>query len=701
MIRGRALAVASALVGLAAVTALALIEAATPFPPGGDPGHILALSHAFTGNPTEGDLAYAPALPLAFAGLRALFGDDATALLGAIKAFGLALFLAQASGVAALASALALPGSERRAAAWGFAAGCVNPLAWFQILWGGYPQFLAVACGAGGLALLARAARSERTRTRARLAATAGALFALAAATHTYSAVFFAVAALALLVSRARLDRAWRAPLAAGATAGGVAAALALPALPTYLRIASDVRTGGGESSYLAALLDAGHAIRVRWEVALLAGLVVLVALAGARRRPWPRDASILLVSLGVGLAALFAVTPPLLVTRLADFLAVAVLAVVAARLAAIETGKEDPRRAAAVLLAGLFLVTALDVRDTHPRYATLDGNDVEAMRAVAELPPGRVLVASPWPNADGWWLEGLAGKPALIGDLLKWYALEAEAERSVAARTLVAGTAALDGGALVLVEGAPATTHGSPSLWVRDVAEFYPILEHDVALSAAVVRAGTRDVTWLPAGHRNVTLELDRDARALVTRGDAGPLRVERASRGTEAGVELDFRFDLAPGEPGEVARARIGLAAPPGVVFHRAFREDERLVIDAEFVWERLARRVIVDVDAPGAWRASFSPVGPYGASVVNVTFEGDGHRALEVAIDLSVEGARPREWTLVGERELLAAWDVKYAYVRGPLASDRARFDGDPAFELAWTRGDVALYRVVDAP
>lgn len=685
------------LCALAAIAGLAIVESPTPFPPGGDPGHLLALSHAITGEPTEGPLAYAPGLPAIFALLRIAIGDDPRALLVAIKALGLALFLAQAAGVAALAGALAPSGAERRAAAWGFGVACANPLAWFQILWGGYPQFLAVALACFALALLSRALRAERPFANAALA---GALFAGVAAVHTYTTLFTAPAALALLLASARRSRAWRAPLAAGATAGGVAAALAVPLLPTYFRIATGVRGGGAESSYSGAFTEIGRSLSARWEIALVAGLLLLVAFVSARRSPWPLHARELAIAFAAGLATLLVATPPLLVARLADFLAVGAIAAAAARLAALAREQRDPRRAAVVLVAGLLALTAVDAAATHPRFAALDENDLDAMRAVADLPPGRVLVASPWPNADGWWLEGIAGRPALVGDLLKWYALDSEAERSVAARTLVAGLSLLDGGALRVVDASPATTHGAPALWVRDESEYYPLVEHDAALAFAIVEQGFRETAWGPAGHRNVTVEQDAGNGVLVTRGDSGPVRVERETRGTAEGVRLAWTFSVATGTVGELDLARVALVAPPGVVFHAAQREGDRAWIDAEFVWEGLHRRIEVRVDAPADWRFSFAPVGPYGAAVVTFAFEGTGLRALAFALDLAVAGIEPEPWKLVEERDLLAEWDVRYAYVRGPLASDRERFDGDPAFERVWSRGDVTLYRVVNA-
>jgi hypothetical protein len=106
------------------------------------------------------------------------------------------------------------------------------------------------------------------------------------------------------------------------------------------------------------------------------------------------------------------------------------------------------------------------------PNYAPIDEHDVRAMRDQGREATGRTLIVSPHPNIDGWWFEGLTGRPALIGDHLRWYVLDGQRRRSIDARALAHASSFLDGGSLKIMNAPP-----SRVLWVMDNVEFYPLL--------------------------------------------------------------------------------------------------------------------------------------------------------------------------------------------------------------------------------
>ena len=139
---------------IVAVAALLLgvLLASSPFPPGADPGHMLALSYALEGEGPEGELGYAPALPALMLVVRRVADGDTSLLFLLVKALGLLCLLVEAGGLAAFAGAVA----GRSAAQWTFVLAAWNPNSWNQLLWGGYAQMLGVGLGACALALLAR-----------------------------------------------------------------------------------------------------------------------------------------------------------------------------------------------------------------------------------------------------------------------------------------------------------------------------------------------------------------------------------------------------------------------------------------------------------------------------------------------------------------------------------------------------------------
>jgi hypothetical protein len=303
------------------------------------------------------------------------------------------------------------------------------------------------------------------------------------------------------------------------------------------------------------------------------------------------------------------------------------------------------------VLIAVTSVTSYAALTRLYPSYAQLDAEVAAAMLDLGASSTGRVLVVSPTPNVDGWWFEGLTGRPALIGDRLKWYIFEAERKRSIAAQTLVQSRWVLDGGALKLLEFSAPKQRSVMTLRVNDDVEYYPLLQFH------------------------------------------GGMEFFEA-RGQTDGIQLIWRRKPAAASAPSLLPVRI--EPPPGVIFRQLSRSGELLTVNCEFLYERfriagLEQVVQIEVVASDGWRSSLTG----NAIRFDVGAGGTPGKDETLELQVRVRGLQPSQWRVFSQEDLLSRWNVTHVYVRGNHGPE-GRFN-DTLFERLWKRGTVTAYQV----
>lgn len=423
----RLLAVADlALADVAFVAFLAIVLLARwsivqplPLPSGADGGNWLALGRSLAGEPMPGHVVYPPLVPaLALIAERLgqpILGLKLIAVFGSVVPAAGCYLATRIMGLrwrgAIPCAFLALAGSVGEAAAWG-----------------GYPQLLGLGLMAVALALLDRTLRTWHPAT-ALLAgvAVAAALSAneLVGAVLALSAVLLVAAHVLLLGSRPpSVLRMLAAPVLA------VAPSLALE--PVYAQLLSAVFSTRGARPVFAdiAIRDLlpylYRDVRAFWyPVQALAVVVPAVLLVHRRSRAWPLPAAVLVaaVVMLVGLRQ----------TRFGYVLPVAATIALAVWLdAGAAAAARGVRVATALLAVALLPVLAYQAQAGTQLFrqqvafygSVVPGDWVPVLSFLREgSPPGSLVAVAPDERLDptGWWVQGLADRPALISSDPAW----------------------------------------------------------------------------------------------------------------------------------------------------------------------------------------------------------------------------------------------------------------------------------------
>lgn len=660
-----------ALVGLGAFAlALAALLAPLALPPGADPGQWLAMGR---GGELTGPATAPPLVP---AILRLLFEAlPLGAALVATKLLAVALFAAVALASGFLAGEVAGP----RARAWGFALAAANPLLALQVVIGAYPQLAALALALAGFAFLLR---FEEGGARRDLVFIAVAL-ALVAVAHPYTTVLVAIAAAGLLAT-ALADRARARRVA---LALGLALVLALPMAAWHARLLGALKdyraTSPSTAGSVASAL--GHRF-LEWPAlfALAGVLLVGVVLAGrARDRVSARVGG----ALAAGAIAVFALAPFALTGRALLLGLVALGVVAAAGLARL------PRRGAlavALVVALSAPVTLAGVALALPRHAPLGDDSLAAFDAIGRG-DGAVLVASPWANADAWWLAGIESRRVLPADAEVWLVTREAVERSVDAKTVLAGVDALASRDARVVDGGNASRAANPELWAWNAFEFAPLLRVPDDGVEIVARADDGGADWLAAaGSANATRVAPMHFRL-----DGGYWTMQRLTRAAGNAVTIEWTPALvAPGAT--LATLRVPVLAGAGSRFAEVAIEGATARVLVENELTRATTLVVLTATSRGG--ASLARTGEGLAVEAAASSEG----ALALAIELRVESVgASATWAPTSAREILDRWSVTHVLARGENARLDARFERDPEFVRAFESGDdVRVWRRVAA-
>ncbi|MDR3634271.1 MAG: hypothetical protein P4L84_10750 [Isosphaeraceae bacterium] len=422
----------TALIGLAAIGAIALLRASVLYSPGApsgiDGGNWLAF-----GTFERFGMVYPPVVPWAFAALVAVVGAPiATAMSGA---------------AATAAPALAILGVliwARRPAAGAVAAVTVvasRPIG-EMAAWGGYPE--AIGTAAALLALVALAA-CLRGGSRVALGAFAVSLAAVVGTSHLVAVPTAGAIALMLCGEAIRSRR--RAVRRVTAAAAFTVLPFALLA-PTYLALFATL--GGSDGGMQPG--DAGRVLGVGWPlyVALLVLLPLGLGLSRWRTSVAAAFSSRDLVLLAAASAAAVTWVLAYLVSgepRLLGEMEVLALFGIAAfvPLARSVVGKGGGRLAVgagALAVVGLLVATGLSVfPDQVAFYRILTSDRFTAIEWLARNAPAQdrsILVADLSGVSVGWWTEGMVGREVLFAADLHWLRFTTERDRAKLANALL-----------------------------------------------------------------------------------------------------------------------------------------------------------------------------------------------------------------------------------------------------------------------
>jgi hypothetical protein len=432
MVRPDAADIAFCLFLFAVLVARWTIVAPLPLPTGSDGGNWLALGRAMgQGTPMPGGVVYPPLVPA-----LALLGEWVGRPVGALKYLAIVSSAAPALGCYLAARLCGLRWAGAIASAFLVAAGSVGEAA----AWGGYPQLLGLGLMPVGLALLDRSLRSWRLGT-ALLAGVAisGTLAAneLIGAAALLAAVVLAGIHLLYLGSRPPGVRRFLATVA-------LVAAPSILLVPTYYPLVSAILATRG---YAPA--DTGLSVQsvlpwvyrddpaFWWPAQALAVAIPVVAVTHRRTRMWPIVFAILLsgTALLVGLRQV----------RFAYVMPVAGVLALAAWLDVVSSSRlRQLRVAALVLTVGLVplvfyqAVTGIQLyRGQTVYYRVVPPDWVPVLQFLRDdTAPGSLVAVSPsvpaYPN--GWWVQGMGERPALISANPAWLTFPGERTRAAEA---------------------------------------------------------------------------------------------------------------------------------------------------------------------------------------------------------------------------------------------------------------------------
>ncbi|MHB8633094.1 MAG: hypothetical protein ACYDBQ_03875 [Thermoplasmatota archaeon] len=639
----------AAAAGLVLAVAFALLVPYV-FPSGGDPGHMIAV-----GRGTVSRESYAPLVPLLLALVAAGGPFALTSFL--VKLFAIASLAFAAAGTAYLTRCLT---DHPIAPRWAFLVAALNPMALYEVLWGGLAQFWGM-----GFALFAVAhALQWRTGAVHRVAAAACAVATLYA--HAYMATFLAAAGLTVLL----FQRPWREDRQQAVLLAAGAAAACVPALVVQVHVAGELRRAVEPPALLSTSYMPGvlKLLEARSAVAA-AALVVLLLAAAALARGLPagvRRERLFAWSagFGAGFLLLLLVTPASLAGR-----AFYILPALFIPWTSIALTK--PRRA---LQAATWVAVALLAGSSLQAYAAdrsffdpMGADSLAAFQALGKEHPQAVAVYSPFANVDGWWMEAVTRAPSVPTDLARLYTLSPEVEGMDSALVAAAGESALDLGAGVLA-ASPARLLPAPlTLLARQGGNPIPVLTVLEEASTVTLANGTRIPLRAP-GAAGAPLFGANGAYRETWSSPDGVVRRSALVQGGALGITY-----VIPGA------AHLHLVFGPG--WEGAFEAGT----PPTHVWDRDGSRTPLRLDPPPTLTG-----GLLGVEVPIV----DGTAAVTIRLPLPLTPATH----VASAVETLARVHASALYIRALVPPVRERFDRDPAFTPLYRGGDVEAFGVV---
>jgi len=668
------------------------------FPPGGDLGHMLALSYTFEGIHVEGTLKYAPILPFLFFLLYRISFGSFTVLSALIKILSVTLLFVLGASFYLLSKQLS---NDRCAGNLAFFLAVLNPLFLYQILWGG-PQFLGMICALLTVFWLLKIEEDSKQTVLA-----CAFFAALTVGSHFHSAVFLAIYILVYSTIHVfTLNRKKVFLSRIGATIALIVP-LSMPFLPTYLRIINDFKT----MTYPTTAWDRIGSMMIVTHLPLSLELVIAVVVATLiyvkRYRDLNRLTEVLLI-LAISSVAILIVTPPESSNRIFYFLTIPAILLLSTSFGKIIKQHDCSKRTIGIKLLVIGLMVLMFF-SSFSHYIHLIGyfsplND-DVFEAFKEIEKDskineRTIVLSQNPNFDGWWFEATAKRNALIDGSFMWYRLQSEIDRVIMARTLLYGTHIIDGGNLRLLNNSPDLANNTLLITTISGAGALNLITFDDALTNVIVYPESNSSNML-----TVTPALA--PRATTRMNDTLLVEYEYDCVTIEKSLMLDpvrdlaiIKYMLGTTNSSLIQNATIGLTSYYGVMLQNFTKIGKTFHITYIHKQTGMTGQIDIEVETNATVKAEFLEENLPGKSCLFLTLKPFSTNAtlLNATIKMKLEGIDVSIPTTYSIYEKFEEEQIGYVYIRGHFSWTKRKFELDPFFEKFFEAGEVTVYKHV---
>lgn len=681
-----------------------------PFPPGADSGHMLALSYTFEGTYVEGSLKYPPLLPfLMFLFYRISFGNIGV-IFTFIKIFGVALIFPLGTAFYLLSKQL---GKNQRAANFGFFLAVLNPLFVYEILWGGYAQFLGMTFAILSMFWLYKAEEGSK------YGGLACAFFAaLTVWSHIYTSIFLCIFLLVYSIVRIiKTDK----KLAVLRNLGKIAVLIVLFSIPcffSYWNILNDLKT----TPYPGSVWDSVKGEILVSNPVLGLELVVLVIIAisfYARHRRSLTKSTEVLSTLAISGGLMFFLTPAVSANRALYFLMIPAIILISVSLSKMRLSKRlssDVRNIAhsrkGMRIEGLVLCLVLLAASTSliqyflalGRFTPLGSNSLDAFKAIKGDSDvnDKVLVTSYWPEFDSWWLEGITKCEALERGSVRWFILQSEVDRVILGKTLLFGTHVVDGGDLKLLDNSPYLTHYSHIiLTVSGAGALGIITIADASTTVAVhpiANSSDEQVTMYPLSPGEPEI---RSINSLFIKYAEKWGILEKTllldSNQDLASIKYSFKSDNS-----SINNVTLGISSYNEILFKDYQQNGKIFYITYKHEWEGITGSLKIEAKTSATVTGQFIKKNMNGSSHLSLTFTPQSLNGTElnVSIEVKIKGIDVSTPTTYSIYEKLEVEQIRYVYIRGESWL-KEKFEQDPCFKVFFEKGEVVVYKYIGEP
>jgi len=592
------------------------------FPPGGDIGHMIALSYTFDGIQVEGPLKYAPLFPFFIFVLRKSINDLALFLL-ALKLFNIGLLFGLGIIMMTVVKEI---GESKWAGPIAYLLTIFNPFFFYQLLWGGYPQLLAQIFM---LITIYWLIRIEKGYKYAVFFASLSASLVVAA--HTYTAIHLLLYIASYFVFRLLLAK--KSPLPRYMPRFLLlTTAFSLPYVQYYLNILHDLKKIPYVQKSIVFYIPP-HSFPSLAILTILVSLAVFTSLVVERKLKPREDIEWLYTgSFFLSTALLMFFTPLEVIDRILYPLMLPTVMLISLEIPYLFSITTHRIRKLTIgisivlliLFAGFSLhFLAYESERLYSGFKVwyLDSEMLQIFKDLANMlnPGEKVVVHSIWSNCDGWWFEAITAHPALITDSTKWYALQSEFDRAFLGKTILYGTYVIDGGLLrVLDNSAIRMPYRTPSILAVSDGEIYEILFFNDAYTRVVMHPrGNLSDTWIAVPYTSTTINVSLQSNSIISRYETDWYVVTK-------NISLDPLRDLISisyifGSPKDVIieNATIAMYGGPGVVFEARESQANNILIRYLHEWSNTGGTFTINVVTDGTVLTDFKAKDEYSMS------------------------------------------------------------------------------------
>ncbi|OGS42873.1 MAG: hypothetical protein A3K67_05365 [Euryarchaeota archaeon RBG_16_62_10] len=601
--------------------------------------------------------------------------------------------------------------------------------------WGGSPNFLAITFFIFSLYFLDRAfspLRSLRWN-----AVWAGAFAGLVFETHHLTALVMAGTLAAFFVLALAYSKGMprRRTYEAMLWVAAVGALVALPGLPTYLRMQGDLSSSLG--SYGPATFTTligpggfGYITGTLWIASTIVFALGTVGIAHSLLyRTWPKPSRMIIVSAGLAplLLALFVVGEA--PSRALSFLPIPLLigfgrfGSVFARWASgirfqSRTMKRIRKTALALLVADTVLLTTAGVNWMNfavDWYHPIERGELDALDWVTENTPedaviatsGKMLSGHMEGDRLGWWLQGYSKRPTVMVGSERFRLFEDELRSTRDMNRFFTGTHVLENGYVQVSDQFPLLYRGNPEVAVRSGGAYEPILFfndalHEISFSTSSAPGVERTRTLVGSATSELIVAQEGDMLSTRVIYSTDEFYFTRDTVLFDRTKQVELRFEVTPKPGTNLSGLTLRFWCPHGLEFSEVDIEGREAMFVVDGPWSRpIEVEVSVPVDVPGFAGYNYSKSDlEWGLPVIWTSFLADAG-GLETVLRISpivdeLDEAAPLRY--YNGHEILDKYDVEYLFVSLDLGLHAEKIEMDSThFEVVFRNSAVAVFKV----